>query len=65
MSILYLLFIFLTFSVLFLLSSFLCVYCLAPIYQGKFLVCENLLGNKPDSDFALGPPKQINLAMPA
>ncbi len=26
------------------------VYCYALIYQGKFLVCENLLGNKPDSD---------------
>ncbi len=22
------------------------------MYQSKFLVCENLLGNKPDSDYA-------------
>lgn len=30
---------------------FLCwVYCYTPTYQGKFLVCENLLGNKPDYD---------------
>ncbi len=27
------------------------VYCYAPIYQGKFLAYENLLGNRPDSDF--------------
>ncbi len=36
------------------LSSFLMyyiyVYCYAPTYQVKFLVCENLLGNKTDSD---------------
>ncbi len=25
-------------------------YCYAPKHQGKFLLCENLLGNKPDSD---------------
>ncbi len=36
-----------------LLSSFLLffyVYCYAPAYQDKFLVCENLFGNKSDSD---------------
>ncbi len=26
------------------------VYCSAPTYQDQFLVCENLLGNKSDSD---------------
>ncbi len=29
------------------------VYCYAPAYQDKFLVCENLFGNKPDSDFEI------------
>lgn len=24
-------------------------YCYGPIYRGIFLVCENILGNKPDS----------------
>ncbi len=26
------------------------IFCHAPKYQGKFLVCENLLGNKRDSE---------------
>ncbi len=38
----------------YLLSSFIIsphyVYFYAPIYQGNFLVCENLLRNKLDSD---------------
>lgn len=40
----------------FLYSSFLYlyIYCYAPTYQVKFLVCENLLGNKTDSDSNLG-----------
>ncbi len=42
----YLLFIFFRFSIY-------CIYCYAPKQQGKFLVCENLLGHKPDSDFNL------------
>ncbi len=42
-------------DLLYLLSSFVIFstydgYCYAPMYQGKFLVCENLHGNKPDSD---------------
>ncbi len=28
----------------------LCVMCCAPINRDKLLVCENLFGNKPDSD---------------
>ncbi len=27
------------------------VYCYPPKYRGKFLVCENVLGSKPDSDY--------------
>ncbi len=40
----------LTCSTCFFLYFLLTVYCYAPTYQDKFLVCENLLGNKPDSD---------------
>ncbi len=38
---------------LYLLSYFLVFHmfiCCAPTHKGKFLVCENLLGNKTDSD---------------
>ncbi len=36
----------------FIFLIFLYVYCYAPIYQINFLLCENLLGNNPDSDLA-------------
>ncbi len=35
---------------LFLYFSIYYVYCYAPTYQDKFLVCENLLCSKSDSD---------------
>ncbi len=34
-------------------DSFVRIWCIVNVlcmYQSKFLVCENLLGNKPDSD---------------
>ncbi len=37
----------------FLFSSFVYVDRYAPQHQGKFLICENLLGNKPDLNFFL------------
>ncbi len=43
-------FIFVYLSILYL--RFFQVLCLLLTYQGKFLVCENVLGNKPDSDSA-------------
>ncbi len=36
----------LAFSLLFLFTHFICL----PNHRGKFFVCVNLLGNKPDSD---------------
>lgn len=48
-----------------LLSSFLIflhyVHFYAPIYQGKLLVCDNLVGNKPDSDLIHISSQELNI----
>ncbi len=54
LSILY--FIYVTFSICFYPFLYVYtyyVYCHAPAYQDKFLVCENILGNKPDSEVVI------------